>query len=79
MQEMQERPQAGDGQTATLFIARRGATNQPISPQRDAGAPASGRRVKRRAEKPNFQASKLPNFQIKKAPAVPGLFGLTRP
>ena len=31
MQEMQERPQAGDGQTAELSVARRGATNQPIS------------------------------------------------
>ena len=40
----------------------------------DSGAPASGRRVKRRAEKPNFQASKLPNFQIKKAPASAGAF-----
>ena len=31
IQEIQERPQAGDGQTAELSVARRGATNQPIS------------------------------------------------
>ena len=28
---MQERPQAGDEQTADLSVARRGAANQPIS------------------------------------------------
>ena len=31
MQEMQERPQAGDKQRSDLSVARRGATNQPIS------------------------------------------------